>query len=72
LRGATGCARCHEPATTVVIGFSAVTAYVDLCERHLADLLRGARPAEPAGSAVPEPRSAVTAPTRRIDDLSMT
>jgi hypothetical protein len=42
--GATICARCDGEATTVVVEFSAVTAYVDLCERHLADLMRGARP----------------------------
>jgi hypothetical protein len=41
------CARCDEPATTVVFEFSAVTAYLDLCEDHLADLLRGARAADP-------------------------
>jgi hypothetical protein len=46
---AAGCARCDEPATTVVVEFSAVTAYVDLCEEHLADLLRGARPADVTG-----------------------
>jgi hypothetical protein len=46
VRAAAGCARCDEPATTVVVEFSAVTAYLDLCEEHLADLLRGARPAE--------------------------
>jgi hypothetical protein len=40
---AAGCARCDEPATTVVVEFSAMTAYVDLCERHLGDLLLGAR-----------------------------
>lgn len=49
MRAAAGCARCDEPATTVVVEFSAVTAYVDLCERHLADLLRGARPADMRG-----------------------
>ena len=43
---ADGCARCDEPATTVVIGVSAVTAYLDLCEDHLASLLQGARPVE--------------------------
>ena len=46
---AGGCARCDEPATTVVVEFSAVTAYVDLCEEHLADLLQGARPADVTG-----------------------
>lgn len=40
---AAGCARCNEPATTVVVEFSATTAYVDLCEQHLGDLLLGAR-----------------------------
>jgi hypothetical protein len=43
VRAAVGCVRCDEAATTVVIEFSAVTAYLDLCERHVADLLRGAR-----------------------------
>jgi hypothetical protein len=47
VRAAAGCARCDEPATTVVVEFSAVTAYLDLCEEHLADLLRAARPADP-------------------------
>ncbi|HWL90626.1 MAG TPA: hypothetical protein VNP90_04615 [Actinomycetota bacterium] len=42
----TVCTRCDEDGTTVVIEFSAVVAYLDLCERHLADLLRGARPAD--------------------------
>jgi hypothetical protein len=41
---AVGCARCDEPATTVMVEFSAMTAYVDLCEQHLGDLLLGARP----------------------------
>jgi hypothetical protein len=40
---AAGCSRCDEPATTVVVEFSAMTAYVDLCEQHLGDLLQGAR-----------------------------
>jgi hypothetical protein len=52
VRAAAGCARCDEAATTVVIEFSAATAYLDLCEEHLADLLRGARPAEV--SALPQ------------------
>lgn len=43
---ATGCARCGEAATTVVVEFSAVTAYLDVCESHLAELLRGARPVD--------------------------
>lgn len=38
------CVRCGEAATTVVVEFSAVMAYLDVCERHLAELLRGARP----------------------------
>ncbi len=41
-----GCARCGEAATTVVVELSAVTAYLDVCESHLAELLRGARPVE--------------------------
>jgi hypothetical protein len=53
VRAAAGCARCEEPATTVVVEFSAVTAYLDLCEEHLADLLRGARPADAAGTGPP-------------------
>ena len=44
-----GCARCGEPATTVVVELSALTAYVDLCERHLAELLVGARHIQGAG-----------------------
>jgi hypothetical protein len=52
---AAGCARCDEPATTVVVEFSAVTAYVDLCEDHLADLLRGARPADARGPVLVDP-----------------
>lgn len=43
MTSAAGCARCDEPATTVVVEFSATTAYVDLCEQHLGDLLLGAR-----------------------------
>ena len=38
---AAGCARCNEPATTVVVEFSAMTAYVDLCEQHLGELPAG-------------------------------
>ena len=41
-----GCARCDEPATTVVVEFSAMTAYLDLCGEHLGELLLGARPAD--------------------------
>lgn len=44
LPDAIGCARCGEAATTVVVELSAVTAYLDVCESHLAELLRGARP----------------------------
>jgi hypothetical protein len=32
-------------------------AYLDLCERHLADLLRGARPAEITASVASTPNS---------------
>jgi hypothetical protein len=53
VRAAAGCARCDEPATTVVVEFSAVTAYLDLCEEHLADLLRGAHPADARGPGSP-------------------
>lgn len=49
MRAVALCTRCDEPATTVVVEFSAVTAYLDLCEKHLADLLRGARPADVTG-----------------------
>jgi hypothetical protein len=48
---ATGCVRCGEAATTVVVEFSAVTAYLDVCERHLAELLRGARPIDATDQA---------------------
>lgn len=51
---AAGCARCDEPATIVVVEVSAVTAYLDLCEEHLADLLRGARAADVMGSPGPQ------------------
>jgi hypothetical protein len=47
---ATCCARCGEQGTTVVIEFSAATTYLDLCEKHLSDLLRGARFAEKMGT----------------------
>ena len=40
------CARCGARSTTVVIGFSVVEVYLDLCEVHLADLLRHARPVD--------------------------
>jgi hypothetical protein len=48
---AAGCARCNEPATTVVVEFSAMTAYVDLCEQHLGEFLRGARSVDVTSSA---------------------
>lgn len=38
------CARCGGDATTLVIECSVVLAYLDLCEPHLDELLRGARP----------------------------
>jgi hypothetical protein len=38
------CARCGEAASTVVIELSALRAYLDLCEPHLAELLQNARP----------------------------
>jgi hypothetical protein len=41
---ANWCAHCGEPATTVVVELSGIVAYLDVCERHLADLLRGAKP----------------------------
>jgi hypothetical protein len=37
------CARCDESATTVVVEFSVVQVYLDLCDEHLRELLRGAR-----------------------------
>jgi ArsR family metal-binding transcriptional regulator len=43
---ATCCARCGEQGMTVVIKFSAATTYLDLCEKHLSDLLQGARSAD--------------------------
>jgi len=49
---AAGCARCDEPATTVVVEFSAMTAYVDLCEQHLGDLLLDARSVDVTSSSV--------------------
>lgn len=65
------CARCDEPATTVVLGFSGVLAYLDLCPPHLQDLLRGARSAESALSQARDGTagSGVTrAPRSRRDD----
>lgn len=44
------CSRCGRPATMAVVEVSAVTVYVDLCEHHLADLLRGAREVDDRGS----------------------
>lgn len=41
-----GCARCGAgPTSIAIIGFSAAYAYLEVCEEHLADLLRSARPA---------------------------
>lgn len=37
------CSRCGEAGTVVIVEVAAVTLYLDLCEAHLADLLRGAR-----------------------------
>jgi hypothetical protein len=48
--GVAGCARCGEAGTTIVVEFSGVMAYLDLCEGHLADLLAGARPKDVAPS----------------------
>jgi hypothetical protein len=39
-----GCEGCGAPATTVVIEFSAISAYLELCETHLSRVLWGARP----------------------------
>lgn len=44
--GGVRCAGCGKPASTVVIELSALLAYLDLCEAHLAELLAGARPIE--------------------------
>lgn len=49
--GAPICARCDDAAMTVVIGFSAVQVYLDLCQAHLADELTHARPLGPRGGA---------------------
>jgi len=38
------CARCDETAITVIVEFSVVQVYLDLCDEHLGELLRGARP----------------------------
>jgi hypothetical protein len=47
------CAHCDEPATTVVVELAGIVAYLDVCERHLADLLRGVRPLATAQVATP-------------------
>jgi hypothetical protein len=44
VRSGPRCARCDRSSTTIVIEFAAVQVYLDLCEEHLAELLRGARP----------------------------
>jgi len=52
-----GCARCNEPATTVVAEISGLTVYIDLCPEHLDELLEGARPvASDRPRALIEPR----------------
>jgi len=47
------CAHCGEPATTVVVELTGIVAYLDVCEHHLAELLRGAKPY--ATAQVPTP-----------------
>jgi hypothetical protein len=47
------CARCDAAATTVVIEVAAIVAYLDLCERHLEELLDGARPVSAAAPRRP-------------------
>jgi hypothetical protein len=37
------CIRCDEHSTIVVIQVGAVEAFLDLCEDHVAELLRGSR-----------------------------
>lgn len=37
------CARCDGTAITVIVEFSVVQVYLDLCDEHLNELLRGAR-----------------------------
>jgi hypothetical protein len=51
------CVRCGDVAVSVVIQLGPVEASIDLCERHVADLLRGARLVADRG-AVPLPRLA--------------
>jgi hypothetical protein len=54
---AAGCARCDEPATTVVAEISGLTLYIDLCQEHLDELLEGARSvASERPGALIEPR----------------
>jgi hypothetical protein len=54
---AAGCVRCDEPATTVVAEISGLTLYIDLCLKHLDELLEGARPvASDRPRALTEPR----------------
>jgi hypothetical protein len=40
------CSRCGASGVTVAVGLSATFVYLDLCELHLAELLRRARPIE--------------------------
>jgi hypothetical protein len=44
--GEARCDRCGGPASTVVIELPVLMAYLDLCQVHLGDLLRNARPIE--------------------------
>src|SRR5687768_14455182 len=43
------CSRCGASGVTVAVGLAMTFAYLDLCELHLAELLRGARPIDPPG-----------------------
>jgi hypothetical protein len=56
MASALGCARCGRPSTTVVVGFSALYAYLDLCEEHLREVLDGARRVEPGSPSSAERR----------------
>jgi hypothetical protein len=49
------CARCGAAGTsTAVIGLGGTYAYLDVCDEHLSDLLRNARP---TGVGADEPSS---------------
>jgi hypothetical protein len=51
------CATCGAPsATTAVIGLGATYAYLDVCDEHLSDLLRNARPTGDRVESLSTPR----------------